>query len=152
MDFGTILDKWEKHYARNEVFDKDKHLSDNESSCEKKTIGGRRYRLHRKKPDASIDLHGLTRDQAWMALEAFFEDSFRKGFDKLLIIHGKGNLSEGSVLRELVRCFIENCSFAGESGYSPAREGGRGATWVILKERKLPLAVNDSASAEIIGG
>ena len=134
MDFGVILEKWEKRNAGNEVYCRDKLLLDREPSGDKKLVGGRRYRLHRKKPDAIIDLHGLNCDQAWMALEAFFEESVKKGFEKLLVIHGKGNNSGEGVLRDLTRRFIENCSFAGESGHSPAREGGRGATWVILKE------------------
>ena len=129
MSFGDILDRWEKQYAGNEFYDKDAALS-----RERNSAGSRRYRLHRKKADAFIDLHGLNRDEAWTALEAFFENSRKNGFEKILIIHGKGNHSDEGKLRDFSRRFIESCSFAGESGYSPAREGGRGATWVFLKE------------------
>ena len=135
MDFGDILDNW---LSQNEIYDKDAV-----SPGERTVPGNRRYKLLRKKPDASIDLHGLTGDEAWAALDAFFEESRKKRFEKLLIIHGKGNhrsetsLNEG-VLRDITRRYIENCSFAGESGYSPAREGGTGATWVILKEANVP--------------
>ena len=137
MDFGDILDKWEKQ-TRNEIYDKDA-----EPVPERNAAGERRSRLLRKKPDASIDLHGLTRDEAWAALETFFENSRGMGFEKVLIVHGKGNhrttdLPDEGVLRELSRRFIENCVFAGESGHNPAREGGSGATWVILKETNAP--------------
>ena len=142
MDFGEILDQWDKLNASeqlnageqqartagateissplNEVYDK----------------GERRFRLLRKNPEASIDLHGFTHSEAWAALEAFFENSRRKGFEKILVIHGKGNhrTEKEGVLKELTRRFIESCSFAGESGHSSAREGGTGSTWVILKE------------------
>ena len=186
MDFGDILDQWEKQTARaegkrlkssaarsrpsgcsgeksshpsnptndwlgrNGIYDKDAALSpDGENP------GRRRHELLRKRPDAFIDLHGLNSDEAWAALEVFFENSREKGYEKLLIIHGKGNHqntvsrdfvparqyannsyfhgNESNVLKETTRQFIEFCSFAGESGYSTSREGGTGATWVILK-------------------
>ena len=141
MDFGTILDKWEKQKAANRVGDNS--VSDNgvsEDTGARAKSNERRSRLLRKKPDAFIDLHGLNRDEAWSSLEAFFETSRNKGFEKVRIIHGKGShgKTEGNsegVLRELSRRFIENCSFAGESGFCTAREGGSGATWVILKEK-----------------
>ena len=148
MDFGDILEKWEKQRADpGGIYDKDAAALWDKSG-EKNTAGDRRYRLLRKKPEASIDLHGLNREEAWTALETFFENSRRNGFEKVLIIHGKGNhrnytltntlLDDSSwnegVLRDLARHFIESCSFAGESGQCTAREGGTGATWVILKE------------------
>ena len=132
MDFGDILDKWEKQSAnREEFFNKDA-----ETPREKDAAGERRYRLLRMKPEAVIDLHGYTRDDASAALKNFFEDNRRQGFEKVLIIHGKGNHGAEGILKDLVRHFIEKCSFAGESGYGSAREGGTGATWVILKKGK----------------
>ncbi|MCL2093932.1 MAG: Smr/MutS family protein [Treponema sp.] len=71
-------------------------------------------------------------------MDSFFTQSHARGFEKILIIHGKGNHLKGGqegVLRDLCRRFIESCSFAGESGYSSAKEGGTGSTWVLLKEK-----------------
>jgi DNA-nicking Smr family endonuclease len=164
MDFGEILEAWEKRQPKppepgktaprtkegparkpepgsgerpnpltewlrlNPVYDKDAEAG------EAAAPGERRRRLLRKRPDAVLDLHGLSRDEAWNALELFFEDSRRRGLEKVLIVHGKGNHSEGEgVLRRLTARFVENCPFAGESGQSPAAEGGSGAAWVILK-------------------
>jgi DNA-nicking Smr family endonuclease len=68
-------------------------------------------------------------------MDGFFRSGRQQGFDKLLIIHGKGNHSEGeSVLKRTVREFIERCSFAGTSGHGDAASGGNGATWVLLKQ------------------
>ena len=139
MDFGDILAKWEKQNDGNkalyQVLNKDLI-----EPHEKTNTGEKRSRLLRKRPDAFIDLHGLKRDEAWMALETFFEDSRRKGFDKVLVIHGKGNhigsVGNEGVLMDLAKQFIESCAFAGESGHSSNREGGRGATWVLLKQEK----------------
>ena len=126
MNFGDILDKWEKQSG--ELYDKDALPKETASSR-----GERRSRLLRKKPDEQIDLHGLNQEEAWIALETFFENSRRQGNEKVLIVHGKGN---PGVLRELSRRFIEACPFAGESGFGSSREGGTGATWVILKEKE----------------
>ena len=133
MDFGDILAKWEKKNSGTGYNDKDFYDYRNRNSA-----GERRSRLLRKRPDAFIDLHGLGRDEAWTALESFFDDSKKKGHEKLLVIHGKGNHSgfveNEKLLRELTRQFIEACSYAGESGFGSGREGGSGATWVILRQ------------------
>jgi DNA-nicking Smr family endonuclease len=126
MNFGDIFDKWEK---TNAVYDKDMEAVNRPASSQE-----RRSRLRNKKPDAELDIHGLTRDEAWKALEIFFNDSKGKGLEKLLVIHGKGNHSTGeAVLKRIVMEFIEHCPFAGESGRGKAAAGGEGATWVILK-------------------
>lgn len=108
--------------------DKDKESEEHPAS--------RKRRLLRKSPDGTIDLHGLTRDEAWDALDIFFNDAKNRGLEKLLIIHGKGNHTlEQGVLTKTVRNFIERCPLAGESGHSSASRGGTGSTWVIVKRQ-----------------
>jgi DNA-nicking Smr family endonuclease len=176
VDFGDILDRWERDQGRREGKggrekkkdpgkkkdreEKQKGPGKPESPCrdanrllsgwldahgvydkdaEDPALNGaalspaeKRRRALARRPDAVIDLHGLNRDQAWAALEEFFENSRRQGFHKLILIHGKGNHSPGgAVLRRTAREFIERCPFAGESGQGAA--GGAGATWVLLK-------------------
>jgi DNA-nicking Smr family endonuclease len=127
MDFNNILNEW---LDKNGVNDKDAGMEETKTSP-----ADRRRRLLRKEPDASIDLHNLTRDEAWLALDAFFRAGKQQSFEKLLVIHGKGNHADSKgVLKDLTRVYIENCPFAGESGHSPAVAGGSGATWVLLKE------------------
>jgi DNA-nicking Smr family endonuclease len=176
MDFGDILDQWDKQAAsqtkKKSSEEKDKDPSPQEDVGEKRAdpldtwlrVNGvydkdletgeplaeglirardispqeaakRRRRLRLKQPDATLDLHGLTRDEAWDSLDIFFNDGKRQGFDKLLVIHGKGNHTSGeAVLERAVRDFIERCPFAGESGHGDASSGGSGATWVLLKD------------------
>ena len=128
-NFGEILDKWSSVHGieDKDVEDKDKPISAQE----------KRRRLRNKKPDAELDIHGKTRDEAWQELDVFFGDAREKGLEKIVIIHGKGNHSAGeSVLKRVVMDFIERCPFAGESGRGKAASGGEGATWVLLKETK----------------
>jgi len=132
MNFGDILDKWEKQRNDNdeEICDKDTEKSGERTGAQEK-----RRRLRNKKPDAELDIHGQTREAAWLALDAFFREAKDKGHEKLLVIHGKGNHSAGDpVLKRVVMDFIERCPFAGESGKGKAAAGGEGATWVLLKD------------------
>jgi DNA-nicking Smr family endonuclease len=163
MNFGDILDAWDKQTSQagkkqggrsnpsvgstetagpevdpvtawlrvNGVYDKDSDDEDDDRGKNQE----RRRRLRAKKPDAVLDLHGLNRDDAWAAMGVFFEESRRQDFEKILLVHGKGNHSEGeAILKRAVLQFIENCPFAGESGQPNAELGGSGATWVLLKE------------------
>jgi len=122
------MDVWIRRYGTQ---DKDTVNANDESSV---TPAEKRRRLRAKKCEAVIDLHGLTRDEAWTRLESFFGDCRRKGLEKILIIHGKGTHSvENPVLRRMVSAFLEQNIHAGESGVSSKDDGGSGSTWVILK-------------------
>jgi DNA-nicking Smr family endonuclease len=134
MDFGKILDQWNERSGGSAEYTGGVYNKDRESALRAENPASRRHRLLRKSPDGTIDLHTLTRDEAWDALNTFFNDAKNKGLEKLLIIHGKGNHTlEQGVLTKTVRDFIERCPFAGESGYSNASRGGTGSTWVLLK-------------------
>ncbi|MCL2834952.1 MAG: Smr/MutS family protein [Treponema sp.] len=125
MNFETILKKWDSA-PHEEIHSKD------DSEEENRDI--ERRRLLTKKPDAFLDLHGLTQDEAWDKLDEFFKRSRARGLEKVLVIHGKGNhsMNEG-VLGDLSRKYIEQCPFAGTSGHNSGARGGSGATWVLLK-------------------
>ena len=126
MDFADILDEWDRRTA-GVYIKKDEEKHEDKKAKE-------RSRLLSKKPDAVIDLHGLTQDEAWEALDRFFKQSRSMGFEKILVIHGKGNHSQSEgILKEATRKFIELCKFAGTSGHSARSNGGSGATWVLLK-------------------
>jgi len=136
-DFGDILNKWENGFSpknamykwlqNNKIYDKDANITEI-------TRGEHRRRLLNSKPDDILDIHGLTEISAWLSLDQFFTEAKNYGYEKLRIIHGKGNRSQGEpVLLHTVRKYIEKCPFAGESGYEKAANGGTGATWVLLK-------------------
>lgn len=178
MDFGEILDKWEKMQksqgkAKNRTESNVSRKKANAGSVEKSAeqlmqeqmsqkinpmeLWLRRYGtvdkdaleeksrqseqmrdreyLKRMKPEARIDLHGLTRDEAWSRLENFVQDCLRRGLKKIEIVHGKGIHSHGSdpVLGQMVRTFIEQNKHLGTSGHNDRNHGGTGATWVLLK-------------------
>lgn len=122
------MELWLRRYG---VTDKDKAAAEYE---ERAKMESREY-LRTMRPEARIDLHGLTRDEAWNKLNSFVNDCIRRGLKKILIIHGKGNHSHGSdpVLGQMVRTFIEQNKNLGSSGHPDRAMGGTGATWVIIK-------------------
>jgi DNA-nicking Smr family endonuclease len=140
MEFKDILDTWERQNPRSQEAEP-KDFSPEERSLSERSLSkraGDRRRLLSKKPDAVIDLHGLTQDEAWTALNDFFETAAQRGLEKVVIIHGKGKHrgpgGEG-VLKSLVRTFLERCPLAGESGFNTEREGGSGACWVLVRRK-----------------
>ncbi len=118
MDFNKILDKWDNW----EDF-KDKE------SVEETRIPESKIRI-----DARIDLHGMTKAEAEKALDGFFKASRSSGCRKVLVIHGKGNHSTGGgVLSKWIKTYLEKSPYAGKSGYASRNNGGKGATWVMIK-------------------
>ena len=95
-----------------------------------------RSSLVEMRPQARIDLHGLKKEEAWARLNSFVSECESKGIKKIMIVHGKGLHTHGTdpVLGEMVRKFIEQDKRLGSSGHPDSNEGGKGATWVILKD------------------
>ena len=122
------MELWLRRYG---VTDKDAAAAEYN---ERTKMEHREY-LRTMRPEARIDLHGLTRDEAWGRLDGFVADCIRRGYKKILIVHGKGNHSKGSdpVLGPLVKTFIERHEQLGTSGHPDHTQGGSGATWVIIK-------------------
>lgn len=122
------MELWLRRYG---VTDKDKAADE---YAERTKMESREY-LRTMRPEARIDLHGLTRDEAWSRLTSFVNDCIRRDLKKILIIHGKGNHSHGSdpVLGPMVKTFIEQNKNLGSSGHPDRSMGGSGATWVIIK-------------------
>jgi len=140
VNFGDILEKWEQGQGSSpknamETWLDKNAIHDKDANAQKpRDPGELRRRLLRIKPDDTIDIHGATGEKARLLLEQFFSNAKDNGYEKLRIIHGKGNHSEGeAVLGKIVRDFIEQCPFAGESGHEKSPNGGAGATWVFLK-------------------
>lgn len=94
-----------------------------------------RSSLVEMRPEARVDLHGMTREEGWQRLESFVTECEGRGIRKIMIVHGKGLHTHGSdpVLGEMVRKFIEQDKRLGTSGHPDYCEGGKGAIWVILK-------------------
>lgn len=127
------MELWLRRYG---VVDKDSLARETE---ERERSRNREY-LKKLPIGAKIDLHGLTRDEAWERLDTFIGDCSRRGIQKVLIVHGKGHhskeQSDVSVLSAMVRTFVELDRRLGASGHPDKKLGGSGATWVIIKKNR----------------
>lgn len=96
-----------------------------------------RLKRGRLRPDARIDLHGMTQDQAHRALVRFFDRARGEGWRCVLVVTGKGRVSEGG---GVLRCQTPNwlnapairpqvLAFA----TAQPRDGGSGALYVLLR-------------------
>ena len=127
MDFNKMMNSWLDSEDSWHDFKKDEKPAGSSK-------GELRSFLRKLPPEAEIDLHGKTTDESEYLLLEFIKGSSRKGLRKVLIIHGKGNHSKaGPVLSNWVKHFLETSPFCGETGSPDKRDGGNGATWVILK-------------------
>ena len=111
--------------------------------------GNTRERLKRGglKPQARIDLHGMTQDAAHRALLAFLQRSRKNGLRLTVVVTGKGNpdkeeasawtMRSHGVLKEMVPRWLNEPEFAALiAGTAPAhiRHGGGGALYVYLRK------------------
>ena len=82
-----------------------------------------------------IDLHGMATEEALIELNIFIKKNYENQSKYILIIHGKGlNNKEGvAPLKRLVQKLIINCDIAMASTSASIKDGGYGATYVLLK-------------------
>ena len=92
-------------------------------------------------PQAHLDLHGLTSEQAWELLVEFIRESYMAGNRCLLVIPGRGKNSPlgWSVLREQIQSWLTRDPLKRVLlAFSTAqpRHGGSGALYVLLRKYK----------------
>ncbi len=89
-------------------------------------------------PAAQLDLHGLTRQQAYAEVACFLRECQQRSIGCVRIVHGKGRGSNnrGPVLKGAVDQWLrlrdEVLAFAS----APPRDGGTGAIHVLLRKPK----------------
>jgi len=76
-----------------------------------------------------FDLHSILPRDAKMAVEAYLEEAWARGFRYIRIIHGKGI----GVQREMVHTVLSGTSFVEWFSDAPMEAGGWGATVATLR-------------------
>lgn len=88
--------------------------------------------------DARIDLHGMTQVQAHHTLLNFVQDSYNASLKIVLVITGKGRISEGVLRNAVPNWLSENMFSTYISGFRTAHasHGGSGALYVRIRKNK----------------
>jgi DNA-nicking Smr family endonuclease len=102
----------------------------------------RRLRSGTVQPDRVLDLHGLTLDSAWTAIERALEQSIERGDRVLLLITGHHRPGTAPVQRGKIRAAVHDwlaasrhaARIAAVRGAHP-RHGGGGSLYIVLRRR-----------------
>lgn len=84
---------------------------------------------------ARLDLHGYDSETARHELSRFIQLSFLKNKRSVLIVHGKGHISQ-PVLKNKINNWLRQIDVVLGFSTAPPRQGGTGALYVLLKSRK----------------
>ncbi len=158
MSFDKILHQWEKQQQEKrrkakasvqngprrkspsmdewlDMYPPDRNMQYRKETPDRVIIHTEKKRLARMEAQDSIDLHGMTGKEAMKELKGFLESAKRRGYEKVLVVHGRGLHSPGgrSVLRPLVKAFLEKSPLVKSFGNAKGTLGGRGASWILLR-------------------
>ena len=99
----------------------------------------RRLERGRDATGASLDLHGLTQEQARLRLTRFLAQAQAEGSRAVVVITGRGVQGDGVLRRRAPEWLAEPHLRDVVAGVAEAhrRHGGDGALYVALKRRKL---------------
>ena len=100
----------------------------------------RKLRQGRLDVGARLDLHGLRQDDAQKELEEFLERAYNAGKRCVLVITGKGTLSQGGgILKKMVPHWLNELPNRGRIlsfAHAKPRDGGTGALYILLKGKR----------------
>jgi DNA-nicking Smr family endonuclease len=98
-----------------------------------------RLRRGQLRPEATLDLHGLSRHEAHAIVDAFLERAHQAGRRCVLVIHGIGRGSvAGGVLRQALPGWLAAHPEVLDSAPAQPADGGAGACYVLLRRPPPP--------------
>lgn len=103
----------------------------------RKGIGGQEARhltqaRKRKLVDGEIDLHGMSAEDAVLALHRFIDQQQRRGKKTLLVVHGKG----AGILKNAIWAAVEAHPLVSDFQVAGGKLGGQGAIVVKINRRR----------------
>jgi DNA-nicking Smr family endonuclease len=81
--------------------------------------------------EGTLDLHTFRPSEAVAAVEAFLDESQKRGWGEVRIVHGKGT----GALREKVQAYLRRSPFVASYRMGNETSGGWGATLVALQKK-----------------
>jgi DNA-nicking Smr family endonuclease len=83
--------------------------------------------------EATLDLHGMTVDEAKIAVLAFLNESLNAEKRVVLIVHGKGRHSQAPILKNKLNQWLRSTDQILAFCSAAPIHGSRGAVYVLLK-------------------
>lgn len=119
-----------------DIADSDEFIEGRVSSVDTATV--RKLRRGEYAVQGHLDLHGLTRDEAKGAVEAFLRASRNGGKRCVLLVHGRGIHSKDQipVLKDALKTWLATARFGRHVlAFATAQpvDGGAGALYVLLR-------------------
>ena len=97
-----------------------------------------RFRKGQRRIEASLDLHGMTQDEAHPALHDFIKRAYAGGKRCVLVITGKGADGEG-VLKRMAPEWLAQSAVKDlilKTAPAQPRDGGEGALYILLRRKR----------------
>lgn len=95
----------------------------------------KKLRLGRNPVERTLDLHGLTVEQARKALLRFLGECETTGTRHAIIIHGKGYRSKSKpVIKAMINRWLREADIVLAFHSAQPKDGGTGAVYVLLKK------------------
>jgi len=91
------------------------------------------------RPEARVDLHGMTQAEAYTELNSFIAECQMLGLRTVLVITGKGSVKDGGVLRRMVPRWLNQPPLRAmvvAIEQAVPRDGGLGAYYLLLRRRR----------------
>ncbi|HVE44416.1 MAG TPA: Smr/MutS family protein [Gammaproteobacteria bacterium] len=86
--------------------------------------------------DATLDLHGMTVEEAFQAVDHFLQACLADGFRVVLIVHGKGHHSDQPTLKNKLNQWLRHLPLVLAFCSAGPTHGDRGAMYVLLKRNR----------------
>jgi len=106
-------------------------ISFSRSGISNKTL--RKLKKGQYNVDATLDLHGMTIEEARIAVDGCLQTSLNRGIRVVLIIHGKGHHSQQPILKNKLNHWLREINMVLAFCSAAPIHGSRGATYVLLK-------------------
>ena len=98
----------------------------------------KRLRAGKFDVEATLDLHGMTQQSAFLSLQHFIQTSVMKQFRTILVITGKGTGGRGVLRNQFPKWLkTETCAqYVLAFGQAQSKDGGSGAFYIRLRRNR----------------
>src|SRR3990167_9324676 len=96
----------------------------------------RKLRQGQYNVEAVLDMHGMTVEEARIAIDHFIQDCLREGIRTVLLIHGKGHHSHMPILKNKLNHWLRELNVVLAFCSAAPQHGNRGAMYVLLKRTR----------------